>query len=166
VNPDVRKMALQFDKFPDIIAFPKKYKVDIKNINIKIPGGNIMNITQKYEIIRSILKREKSPEQVNKETKTPLSTIYHYLRKFKRGSENIEDLADKSHASHSHPKWLTQKDKDKVIQYKLQHPHLSSRQIAKALTDEGILPINYHSVADILDNRGLSTPFLSISHQS
>jgi transposase len=122
-----------------------------------------MNITQRYEMIRSILKREKSPEQISKETKTPLSTIYNYLKKFRNG---IEDLADKSHASHSHPKWLTQEDKDKVVQYKLQHPHLSSRKIAKALTKEGILQISNHSVADIIKERGLSTPFLSISHQS
>jgi len=123
-----------------------------------------VNITQRYEMIRSILKREKSPDQVSKETKTPLSTIYHYLNKFRKGSENIEDLANKSHASHSHPKWLTQENKDKVVQYKLQHPHLSSRQIAKALTKEGILQISNHSVADILKERSLSTPFLSISH--
>ena len=122
-----------------------------------------MNITQKYEMIRSILKREKSPEQASKETKTPLSTVYNYLKKFRNG---IEDLADKSHASHSHPKWLTQEDKDKVVQYKLQHPHLSSRKIAKALTKEGILQISNHSVADIIKERGLSTPFLSINHQS
>jgi transposase len=125
-----------------------------------------VNIIQRYEMIRSILKREKSPDQVSKETKTPLSTIYHYLKKFRKSSENVEDLADKSHASHSHPKWLTQENKDKVVQYKLQHPHLSSRQIAKALTKEGILQISYHSVADILKERGLSTPFLSISHSN
>lgn len=123
-----------------------------------------MNIIQRYEMIRSILKREKSPDQVSKETNSPLSTIYYYLKKFRKGSENIEDLADKSHASHSHPKWLTQENKDKVVQYKLQHPHLSSRQIAKSMTKEGILQISCHSVADILKERGLSTPFLSISH--
>lgn len=123
-----------------------------------------MNITQRYEIVRSILKYEKSPKQVSKETKTPLSTIYHYLKKFRDGSENIEDLADKSHASHSHPRWLTQENKDKVIQYKLQHPHLSSRQIARALSRDGILQISYHSVTDILKESGLSTPFLSIDH--
>lgn len=110
-----------------------------------------MNITQRYEMIRSILKREKSPDQVSKETKTPLSTIYNYLKKFRNG---IEDLADKSRASHSHPKWLTQEDKSKVVQYKLQHPHLSTRQIAKALTKEDILQISYHSVANILRERG------------
>jgi transposase len=123
-----------------------------------------VNIIQRYEMIRSILKREKSPGQVSKETNSPLSTIYYYLKKFRKGSESIEALTDKSHVSHSHPKWLTQENKDKVVQYKLQHPHLSSRQIAKALTKEGILQISNHSVADILKERGLSTPFLSISH--
>ena len=118
-----------------------------------------MNIIKRYEMIRSILKREKSPDQVSKETNAPLSTIYYYLKKFRKGSENTEDLTDKSHASHSHPKWLTQENKDKVVQYKLQHPHLSSRQIAKGLTKEGILQISYHSVAEILRNVVSPPPF-------
>ena len=133
-----------------------------------------MNAIQKYELIRPILKDEKTPKQVSKEKNISLITIYRYLKRFRKGSvlplvgvttnENMESLTDKSHAIHKHSKWFSRKDKDKVVQYKLQHPHLSFRQIAKALTDEGILPINYHSVADILDNRGLSTPFLSTSH--
>jgi transposase len=115
-------------------------------------------------MIRSILKREKSPDQVSKETNSPLSTIYYYLKKFRKGSKNIEDFADNSHASHSHPRWLTQENKDKVVQYKLKHPHLSSRQIAGALAQEGILQIHDRTVANILKERGLTTPFLSTSH--
>jgi len=125
-----------------------------------------VNAIQRYELIRPILKKERTPEQVSKETNVPLSTIYYYIKKFQDGGENIESLADKPHASRSHPKWLTQENKDKVIQYKLQYPHFSSRQIAKTLTDEGILQVSYHSVADILDSCGLSTPFLSTSHLS
>jgi len=123
-----------------------------------------VNAIQRYELIRPILKKERTPEQVSKEANAPLSTIYYYLKRVQDGGENIESLADKTHAIHSNPKWLTQEDKDKVVQYKLQHPHLSSRQIAKAMIQEGIKQISYHSVADILDNRGLTTPFLSISH--
>lgn len=125
-----------------------------------------MNATEKYELIRPILKQEKTPRQVSKEKNVPLVTIYRYLKRFRKGNEDMESLTDKSHAVHKHSKWFSRKDKDKVVQYKLQHPHLSSRQIANALTDEGILQISYHSVADILDNRGLSAPFLSTSHQS
>jgi len=123
-----------------------------------------MNTTKRYELIRPILKHEKTPEQVSKETNVPLSTIYYYLKRFQEDGENIAGLADKSHASHSHPKWLTQKDKDKVIQYKLQHPHLSSRQIAESLAQENILQIHDRTVANILRECGLTTPFLSISH--
>lgn len=123
-----------------------------------------MNSIQRYELIRPILKKERTPEQVSKETNVPLSTIYSYIKRFQDGGESIESLADKPHASRSHPKWFTQEDKDKVIQYKLQHPHLSSRQIAKTLSDEGILQISYHSVTNILDSCGLSTPFLSTGH--
>ena len=125
-----------------------------------------MNSTEKYELIRPILKQEKTPKQVSKEKNVPLVTIYRYLKRFRKGNEDMESLTDKSHAIRKHSKWFSRKDKDKVVQYKLQHPHLSSRQIAKTLTEEGILQISYHSVADILDNRGLSAPFLSTSHQN
>ena len=123
-----------------------------------------MKAIQRYELLRPILNKEKTPQQVSKELNVPLSTIYYYLKRFQDSGENIESLADKTHAIHSNPKWLT--SKDKVVQYKLHHPHLSSRQIAKALTDEGILKVSYHSVSDILDNRGLTNPFLSTSHRN
>ena len=123
-----------------------------------------MNAFQRYELIHPILKHEKKPKQVSEEANVPLSTVYYYLKRFREGGGKIESLADKSHAIHSHPKRLTQEDKDKVVQYKLQHPHLSSRQIAKALAKEDILQINYHSVADILKERSLTAPFLWINH--
>ena len=92
-----------------------------------------MNATQRYELIRPILKQEKAPKQVSQLENVPLSNIYRYLKQLREGGEDIESLADKSHANHSHPRWRTPKDRDKVIQYKLQHPHLSSRKIAEAL---------------------------------
>ena len=123
-----------------------------------------MNAIQKYELIRPILKEEKTPKQVSKEKNISLITIYRYLKRFRKGNRNMESLTDKSHTTHSHSKWLTKKDKDKVIQYKLQHPHLSSRQIAKVLTNEGILKISHNPVAGILEDIGLTTPFLLTSH--
>jgi len=123
-----------------------------------------VNAIQKYELIRPILKHEKTPKQVSKEKNVPIATIYRYLKRFRKGNGNIESLKDKSHAVHANSKWLTQKDKDKIIQYKLQHPHLSSRQITKALKDEGIMQISHSPVAEILENIGLSAPFLWTSH--
>jgi len=155
---------LQFDGFPAIIASPKLTRNNIENTNIQIPGGNAVNTIQRYELIRPILKLEKTPAQVSKEADIPLSTVYYYLKRLRENSGDIESLSDRSHANHSHPRWLTQEDKDKVVQYKLQHPHLSSRQIAKAMTKEGIRQISHHSVADILGNCGLSTPFLLTGH--
>lgn len=123
-----------------------------------------MNAIQKYELIRPILKHEKTPKQVSKEKNTPLVTIYRYLKKFRKSNGNMESLTDKSHAIHKHSKWFSRKNKDKVVQYKLQHPRFSARQIAKALTKEGILKISYHSVANILKECGLSTPLLATNH--
>ncbi len=123
-----------------------------------------MNAIERYELIRPILKSERKPKQVSEEKGVPLSRIYRYLKRLRDGGPDMESLADKSHANHSHPRWLTREDKDKVIQYKLQHPHLSSRQIAEALAQEGILQIRYRTVANILRELGLPTPFFSTSH--
>ncbi len=123
-----------------------------------------MNATQKYELIRPILKGEKTPKQASEETGIPLSTIYYYLKRLKEGGNDIESLATKSHANKSHPKWLTQKDKDKVVHYKLRHLYLSSRQMAKSLAQEGILKIHGRTVSNILKERGLTTPFLPVNH--
>ena len=123
-----------------------------------------MDSLQRYEIIRPILKGEKTPKQVSEETGVPLSTIYYYLKLLRESGGDIKSLEDKSHAIHSHPKRLTQEDKDKVALYKLQHPHLSSRQITAVLAQEGILQIHDRTVANILRERGLTTPLLSTSH--
>jgi transposase len=123
-----------------------------------------VNTIQRYELIRPILQGEKHPKQVSEEKSVPLSNIYRYLKRLREGNDDMESLADKSHANLSHPRWLTKEDKDKVIQYKLQHPRLSSRQIAKALVQEGILQIRYRAVASILKERGLAAPFFSTNH--
>ncbi len=123
-----------------------------------------MNTIQRYELIRPILKGEKKPKQISEEKGVPLSNIYRYLKRLRDDGEDMESLADRSRANHSHPRWLTREDKDKVIQYKLQHPHLSSRYIAKALVQEGILQIHYRTVANILKERGLTAPFFSTNH--
>ena len=123
-----------------------------------------MNATQKYELIRPILKGEKTPKKASEETGIPISTIYYYLKRFREGGGNIESLTDKSHTNQSHPRWLTQADKEKVIQHKLQNPHLSSRQIAEDLAGEGDLQIHYGTVVNLLKEHSLTAPFFSTSH--
>ncbi len=118
-----------------------------------------MDTLQRYELIRPILNQEKTSKVVHQETGIPLSTIYWILSRFREGG--IEGLANKSHAIHSHPKWLTEEDKDKVVHFKRQHPHLTSRQIAAALSEAGILEIHNRTVALILKTRSLSSPFFS-----
>ena len=121
----------------------------------------MMDPTQRYEMIRPILKHEKQVEQVAQETGISSRTLYRYLKRYRDSCGKLESLADKSHAPHSHPNWFTESDKDEVVSYKLQHPHKSSRQIAQDLTESGVLKINYHSVADILKAHRLGAPFFS-----
>ncbi len=122
-----------------------------------------MNAIQRYELIRPVLKNEKTPKQISEGKGIPLSNIYRYLKRVREGGEDMESLADKSHASHSHSRWLTQEDKYEVIQYKLQHSHLSSRQIVAALAQEGIMQIHDRTVSNILKEHGLTAPFFSTS---
>ncbi|MBI1926271.1 helix-turn-helix domain-containing protein [Candidatus Poribacteria bacterium] len=51
----------------------------------------------------------------------------------------MKGLQDKSHPVHSHPHWFTEEHKDMVVRYKLQNPSMSARQIAKELTESGLL---------------------------
>jgi transposase len=123
-----------------------------------------MDPIERYKLILPILQKKKSVKQVHKETGVPMRTLYRYLKRFRAGDGKLENLADKSHAPHSQPKQFAKADKNKVVGYKLQHPHRSSRQIAADMADEQILKISYHSVATILKKRGLTTPFFSTSH--
>ena len=126
--------------------------------------GEAVNSHQRYELIRPILKGGKKPKQVSEDESVPLVSIYRYLKRFRASGGDIESLTDKSHAILSHPKWLTCEDKDKVVQYKLQHPHLRSRKIAKALANEGILDIHYRTVVNVLKERALTAPFFPTNH--
>ena len=120
-----------------------------------------MNPSQRYELIRPILNGECSVKQVHQTTGVPISTLYWLLKRFRQ--EGMEGLADKSHASHDHPNWLTQEQKNQVLRYKMEHPHLTPRLIAEALAQDDILPIHEHTVANILQDHGLNTPFLRTS---
>ncbi len=73
-----------------------------------------MNAIQRYELIRPILKGEKTPKEVSEETNIPISTIYRYLKRYRERDGDIESLVDKPHTNQSHPKWFTRKDRDEV----------------------------------------------------
>jgi len=90
-----------------------------------------MRPTEKYELIRPILREEKSVKQVHKETGVPISTLYRYLKRFREGHGKIESLADKSNAPHSNPNWFTEEERSLIVQYKIAYPERSARQIAK-----------------------------------
>lgn len=118
-----------------------------------------MEAIQRYELIRPILQGEKSVKQVHQETKVPLSTLYRYLKRFREGNGTIETLADKSRGAHSHPHWFTSEQKELLVQYKLANPEKSARQISRDLEEKKILKISYHSVTNILKQRGLTEKF-------
>ena len=122
-----------------------------------------MDATQRYELIRPILLKEKTIGQVHSESGISIRTLGRYLSRFRESGGNVESLADKPSASHSHPNWLTEEQKDVVVDYKQKHPDKSSRQIAQELTDSGILKISYGSVINVLKQRRFSPPFFPMT---
>ncbi len=88
-----------------------------------------MTATQRYELIRPIIHKEKTIQQVHEENDISIRTLRRYLKRFREGEEQIESLADKSSAAHSHPKWFTEEQKALVVAYKLENPPISARQI-------------------------------------
>ncbi len=125
-----------------------------------------MDATQRYELIRPILQKEKTIGQVHAESGQSIRTLGRYLSRFRESGGKVESLADKPSVSHSHPNWLTEEQKDIVVDYKQKHPSKSSRQIARALTDGGFLKISYGSVINILKERRISPPFFPITRRN
>jgi len=122
-----------------------------------------LKATDRYELIRPILQQEKTVKDVCTETEISISTLYRCLKRFRESDGQLEVLADKSHAAHSHPSWFTEEDKDMVVSYKLMNPHKSNRQIAQELTETKLLSISCRSVDKILAQRCLSANFFSTS---
>jgi predicted DNA-binding transcriptional regulator YafY len=126
----------------------------------------MMTPIQRYELIRPILSGEKSVSQVASETEIPIRTLYRYVKRFRESGGQLESLADKSRAPHTRAKMFRETDKDLIINYKLNHPQKSVRTIASELTESGTLSINYHSVADIIRQRGVSHPPFLINRKN
>jgi transposase len=116
-----------------------------------------MTDIERYELIRPILLKEKTVAEVHLKTGLSTRTLYRYLKRF--AEQGICGLADKSHAVKSHPHRFTESQKEIVVQYKLENPQLSARQIAKHLTESGRLKISYHSVTNVLHAKGIALSF-------
>ena len=125
-----------------------------------------MTPIQRYELIRPILVGEKTVQQIHQQTSVPVSTLYRYLCRFRESNGQVESLADKSHASDAHPKWLTEADKNMVVAYKLAHPEKSAVQIVTELTETGSLQISARSIVNILKARGVTQPPFLIHPQN
>ena len=105
-------------------------------------------------------------KQIHQEAGISIRTLYRYLKRFRDSNGQIESLADKSHAAHTHPRWFTPQDKEQVIEHFSQHPHQSASQIAKDLTETGDLFRSESSVSQILNASPLTPPFFPTNHKN
>jgi transposase len=117
-----------------------------------------MTPIQRYELIRPILSGEKTVGQVHNETDVPKRTLHRYVKRFREGGGQLDSLVDQSPGPRTHPNWLTDAQKQLVIDYKQAHPDKSARQIAQELTEAKIIKISDHSVADLLKRHSGGDP--------
>jgi len=110
---------------------------------------------EKYEIIRLVEDSDLGVNRTLKELKIPKRTFYNWYGKYKDGG--YEALAPKNRAAESQWNRIPDKIRNQVVEYALEQPELSPRELAHSITDHKDYFISESSVYRILKSRGLIT---------
>lgn len=116
-----------------------------------------MRFTQqeKYEIIQIVEESEIGVNRTLKELGIHKRTYYNWYGKYKESG--YEGLAPKSKTADSQWNRIPNEIRNDVVDFALEHPELSSREIAFKYVDEKKYFISESSVYRILKSRGLIT---------
>lgn len=110
---------------------------------------------EKYEIIRLVEDSDLGVNRTLRELKIPKRTFYNWYDKYKQGG--YEALAPKNRATKSQWNRIPDKIRNQVVEYALERPELSPRELAHSITDHKDYFISESSVYRILKSRGLIT---------
>ena len=110
---------------------------------------------EKYEIIRLIEDSELGVNRTLKELKIPKRTFYNWYSKYKE--DGYDGLAPKNRAANSQWNRIPDQVRNEVVEYALERPELSPRELAHSFTDHKDYFISESSVYRILKRRGLIT---------
>lgn len=110
---------------------------------------------EKYEIIRLVEDSELGINRTIKELKIPKRTFYNWYAKYTEGG--YDGLASKNRTPKSQWNRIPDKIRNQVVEYALERPELSPRELAHSITDNKDYFISESSVYRILKSRGLIT---------
>lgn len=116
-----------------------------------------MRFTQdeKFQIIRLVEGSDLSANRTLKELGLHKKTYYNWYKRFR--DDGYDGLAARSKGQHQTWNKIPQKEKNRVVEEALEHPELSSRELAFHLVDQHKWFISESSVYRILKERGLIT---------
>lgn len=110
---------------------------------------------EKYEIIRLVEDSELGVNRTLKELGIPKRTFYNWYDRYKQSG--YDGLAPKNRASKSQWNRIPDMIRNQVVEYALERPELSPRELAHSMTDHKDYFISESSVYRILKSRGLIT---------
>ena len=110
---------------------------------------------EKYEIIRLIEGSELGVNRTLRELQIPKRTFYNWYGKYKKDGYN--GLAPRNRTVKSQWNRIPDQIRNEVVEYALERPELSPRELAHSITDHKDYFISESSVYRILKSRGLIT---------
>jgi len=111
--------------------------------------------SEKQEIIHIVDRSEIGVNKTLKEIGVNKSTFYNWYKAYT--DHGVDGLTPSKRSSNRQWNSIPQEQKNLVVALALEHPHLSSRELAFTLTDEQQIFISESSVYRILKSRGLIT---------
>lgn len=110
---------------------------------------------EKYEIIRLVEGSDLGVNRTLKELDIPKRTFYNWYDKYKKSG--FDGLAPKGRSSSSQWNRIPDEIRSEVVEFALERPELSPRELAYSFTDNKQYFISESSVYRILKKRGLIT---------
>lgn len=111
--------------------------------------------SEKQEIIHIVVRSEIGVNKTLKEMGLNKSTFYNWYKAY--SDHGIDGLTPSQRITNRQWNTIPQEQKNLVVEFALEYPHLSSRELAYKLTDEQQIFISESSVYRILKARGLIT---------
>ncbi len=110
---------------------------------------------EKYEVIRLVEDSELGINRTLRELNIPKRTFYNWYGRYKENG--FDGLASKNREAKSQWNRIPDKIRNQVVEYALERPELSPRELAHSMTDHKDYFISESSVYRILKSRGLIT---------
>jgi transposase InsO family protein len=115
-----------------------------------------LTASEKEEIVLSVVRSELGVNRTLKTLGLNKSTFYQWYKAY--AEHGIDGLAPSQRTTRQQWNSIPQEQKNLVITLSLDHPHLSSRELACRLTDEQQIYISESSVYRILKQANLISP--------